>query len=229
MQREIQVTGDGSHTLYIPEMDEHYHSVHGAIQESRHVFIEAGLSHHPANKLVVFEVGFGTGLNAWLTLLEAQKQHREVIYFTIEKYPLTPDEYQILNYAEAGEAKDRQLFQSMHECNWGEMVQISPSFNLYKIKGDLRETGLTLFPKFDLVYFDAFAPNKQEDLWNTEIYRKLYQQSNTGAIFVTYCAKGVVRRGLQEAGFVAERLAGPPGKHEMLRGTKHWTVTVKKI
>lgn len=220
MQRELRITEDGSHTFYLPGMDENYHSTHGAIQESQHVFIEAGLKQVNKNEVNILEVGFGTGLNALLTLLEAQQLNLQVRYTGIEKYPLSKEEYSHLNYASLLKTECRKEFMQMHETPWEQQENIVSNFQLIKTKEDIITCSFDPFPFFDLVYFDAFAPNKQDGVWNREIFRKIYARCNQGAIFVTYCAKGSVRRDLQDAGFTMERIPGPPGKKEMLRGRK---------
>jgi tRNA U34 5-methylaminomethyl-2-thiouridine-forming methyltransferase MnmC len=220
MNRHLIITEDGSHSLFVPELDEQYHSIHGAIQESNHVFIDAGFKLCSKANLVVFEVGFGTGLNAFLTLLATKETKQTVTYFGIERYPLVPEEYNFLNFAAQINQEYAQEFQQLHVCDWGKLNFITPEFTLYKIKSDFRNENIEKLPLFDVIYFDAFAPNKQPDLWHETIYRKIYSHSNQGAILVTYCAKGIVRRELQQSGFSVERISGPPGKKEMLRAIK---------
>jgi len=217
MKREIIESTDGSHTLFVPELDEHYHSVHGAIQESMHVFIEAGLRNQEKIELNIFEAGFGTGLNALLTLNEALDNNLKIHFTSIEKYPLSKEEASHLNYAKLLE-KNQKEFTFMHEANWEETVPVNSSFSLEKLKGDLKNISLT--KKYDLIYFDAFAPEKQPDLWSEEIFQKMYDISAPNGILVTYCAKGVVRRTMQAVGYTVERIPGPPGKRQMLRATK---------
>jgi tRNA U34 5-methylaminomethyl-2-thiouridine-forming methyltransferase MnmC len=213
----FQVTEDGSHTLYLPEMDEHYHSVHGAIQESRHVFIDAGFEACTAEQPRVFEVGFGTGLNTLLTAIEAGKRGRKVRYTSVELYPLALEQALMLNYGKMLE--EEELFANLHQTAWNESVAVNNSFDLRKIEADFASMPMAE-NEYDLIYFDAFAPNKQADLWQPEIFDRLFRSLKPDGIFVTYCAKGVVRRMLQTSGFVVERLPGPPGKHEMLRGRR---------
>jgi tRNA U34 5-methylaminomethyl-2-thiouridine-forming methyltransferase MnmC len=220
MKRELIITEDGSHTLYLPEMQEHYHSVHGALQESKHVFIEAGLKQLSQPSIYLFEVGFGTGLNALLSWQHALEYKKQIHYFGLEKYPLQPEEYQQLNYGSFLKRASVNDLQKMHECPWDQPVQVSEQFILHKINNDLHWCDFEELPLFDLIYFDAFAPNKQEGIWTKTIFRKLYEHCKPGAILVTYCAKGSVRRDLQAAGFSMERIPGPPGKKEMLRGIK---------
>ena len=220
MQRQLIVTEDGSHTLFVPELDENYHSTHGAIQESQHVFIESGLLFSTKQEVTILEIGFGTGLNALLSLIAGEKAAKHIQYIGIEKYPLRPEEYSVLNYGELlSETGKKQLLQ-LHACAWESEQHISDQFILQKLACDARLINWETLPYFDLIYFDAFAPNKQSDLWNQELYRSIYNHANHDALFVTYCAKGVVRRDLQAVGFKVERIPGPPGKMEMLRGIK---------
>jgi tRNA U34 5-methylaminomethyl-2-thiouridine-forming methyltransferase MnmC len=220
MDRQLVLTEDGSHSLYVPELDEQYHSIHGAIQESEHVFIQSGLALCQKDEINIVELGFGTGLNALLALIYAEKNNRKITYISSEKYPLSAFEYELLNYANRIDPLYNEAFMHLHNCRWNEEVLIGEQFSLVKIIGDFREIELGPLPLFDLVFFDAFAPNKQPDLWNEEVYSKIYDHCNPGAIFVTYCAKGIVRRGLQQVGFAVERIPGPPGKKEMLRAIK---------
>jgi len=220
MERILIKTDDGSHTLFLPEIDEHYHSTHGAIQESKHVFIEAGLKQMQKNELTIFEVGFGTGLNSFLTYLETENTHLKINYYCIEKYPLTDEIYQSLNYADEKRGNEGTVFQLMHHSSWNVMTEIDARFNLTKIDADIITFDFSNLPQFDLIYFDAFAPNKQPELWTSEMFQQLYNKCNPGGILVTYCAKGEIRRKLQSVGFNVERLNGPPGKREMLRGIK---------
>lgn len=221
MKRIIERTEDGSATLFVPELDEHYHSVKGARTESQHIFIDMGLKASAAPQPHVLEIGFGTGLNALLTLEAAEQDARSVHYTGIELYPLAWEEVDALGYS------NNPLFKQLHTAPWEEDVKISPHFTLRKIKGDantvineeLRVVNSSFSPS--VVYFDAFAPEKQPEMWNEQLFRSLYVYMNTGGILTTYCAKGVIRRMLQAVGFRVERLPGPPGgKREILRATK---------
>lgn len=216
--RELQLTADGSHTLFLPGMDEHYHSVNGAVQESRHIFIDAGMKEAVKDELQVLEIGFGTGLNAFLTLLEAETSGKRVIYHTVELYPLQPELVRALNYPAVICPEKESLFYALHESPWDQPVEIIPYFTLYKIEGDSNTCRLP--EAADLIYFDAFAPDKQPGMWHQEIFNKLYSHTAENGILTTYCAKGVVRRMMQEAGYTVERIPGPPGKREMLRARK---------
>jgi tRNA U34 5-methylaminomethyl-2-thiouridine-forming methyltransferase MnmC len=218
MKRIIELTEDGSHTLYLPEMDEHFHSIHGAVQESMHVFINNGLSQCKQAEIHLLEVGFGTGLNALLTMLH--RQEKIIHYYSLEKYPLTAEEYSQLNYTENCSPEIQAHFLQMHNSAWGKPIEIVPGFELTKLTCDLRTVDLTALPAFDLVYFDAFAPGKQPDLWTDAIFQKISRQCKPGAIITTYCAKGDIRRSLQKNGFAMQRVPGPPGKRQMLYGEK---------
>lgn len=220
MQRKVIDTGDGSKTLFIPEMDEQYHSVNGARTESEHVFLGKGYLHHPSKSPIVFEVGFGTGLNALLTAHAAENMQRKTTFVSIEKYPLDFDLVKQLNYGKLISPQAEQLFNKIHEAEWGEKTTISKYFKLLKIEGDLTNYQFQISDTFDIVYFDAFGPDKQPALWEPEIFRKIYDASVTNSVFVTYSAKGRIRRQLRDCGYLMERLPGPPGKREMLRGTK---------
>lgn len=212
---ELQLTADGSHTLFVPELDEHYHSVNGAIQEAMHVFINAGLRQIEKKEITIFEVGFGTGLNAYLTLLEAlSDSDLNITYYSVERYPLELNLIKQLNYAYT----QSELFIRMHEAMWDSQVRITENFSLFKLYGD---SNTIKFPEgIDLVYFDAFGPDKQPEVWNQDVFNSLYEKSNPCGLLTTYCAKGAVRRMMKEAGYSVERIPGPPGKREMLRASK---------
>ncbi len=220
MKQKIIPTADGSKTLYLPEINEQYHSVNGALTESQYVFIEKGFRSHPGTMPVVYEVGFGTGLNALLTAINAEKYKRKTTYFTIEKYPLDETVINQLNYGQLVSEKAQHWFGQIHACRWNETVEINPWFFLHKLNADIITSPLTDTKYFDVVYFDAFGPDKQPEMWTPEIFRKIFNHCSTGSIFVTYSAKGEVRRQLGAAGFQMERLPGPPGKKQMLRGIK---------
>ena len=206
----VSITDDGSKTVYSGRFGEHYHSTFGAVNESNHVFIEAGYSAVAANPVSVLEIGFGTGLNAWLTLQQSGRLHRRTFYETIELYPIED--------ATISELSDNEVFRSLHAAHWEQPVEITPDFIIYKRKSNLLQTTFTT--KFDVVYFDAFSPAVQPEMWNFDIFANLYEAMNPGAVLTTYCAKGEVRRTMQNAGFTTERLPGPAGKREMLRAKK---------
>ena len=223
MEREIIYTGDGSHSMKIREMGVAYHSIHGAIQESRHVFIEAGF--YASDRLErpdavrIFEVGFGTGLNATLTLIESEKQKQNIYYETIELDPLKPEEAKTLNYCNVLQRQDLQkIFERLHECAWDEQIAIRPNFSFLKREDNLLnfETSET----FDLIYFDAFDPNVQPELWTQRIFEKMFSILRPGGILTTYSSKGTIRRAMRAEGFVVEKIPGPPGKREIVRALK---------
>lgn len=218
---ELKKTADGSHTLFVPELNETYHSIHGAIQESQHVFIKNGLHYFSDKETIsILEIGFGTGLNALLTLLAVENSSQTVNYVSLEKFPLPNKLIQQLNYPTQLKLNVTQtaLFHQLHTCEWNTSTPISKNFNLLKIENDLAD--FQSDTTFDIVYFDAFAPEKQAELWTDIIFSKIYSLLNAGGILVTYCAKGVVKRTLKSVGFQLEILPGPPGKREMIRAVK---------
>lgn len=219
MEKILQLTADGSHTLFIPSMDEHYHSVNGAIQEAMHVFIEAGLHSIQKEFVRILEIGFGTGLNAFLTLRDVEENSRlKVEYHSIELYPLNMEVISSLNYGKIIWPDRKDLFEKLHFAKWNTPEKISDNFTLCKIEGDSNVCDLPV--DIDLIYFDAFAPDKQPEMWTQAIFDRLYSYTAPGGIIVTYCAKGEVRRMMQKAGYAMSRLPGPPGKRHMLYGKK---------
>lgn len=210
-------TGDGSHSLYDNVLNETYHSRHGARRESMHVFIASGLKKiAPSNSpICILEVGYGTGLNAFLTAIESRAYASGVHYTTLETNPLDATIYNQLNYALD---EEKELFNKIQEIDWEKDAFISDHFTI--LKKQVKVQDFATEKKFDLVYYDAFGPPTQPEMWTKEIFERLYHHLNTGGIFVTYCAKGQVRRDLESCGFKVERLPGPPGKREMLRATK---------
>ena len=220
MERKLILTEDGSHTISVPEMNVFYHSIHGAIQESMHVFIQAGLRDSKLFDYVgvhhILEIGFGTGLNALLTLIEADKHKNRIYYTAIELYPLNETETSQLNYCEQLNLPHyKTLFEKMHQCEWEEMIEITDNFRLTKIK--CNPIDLSTENSFFIIYFDAFAPNAQPELWTKEVFDKMYSILQPGGILVTYCSKGDVRRAMITAGFDVEKLPGPSRKREMIR------------
>ena len=218
----IELTGDGSHTIVIPELNVTYHSKHGAMQESMHVFIKEGLHYlldrNLFNKdevLNIFEVGFGTGLNAWLSLNEAVNHNQKIFYQTIEPYPLSIDEAEKLNYPLTLNKDLHEYFFQLHACEWNKEILIHSLFSFEKINASLQN--FTTNKKFHLIYFDAFDPTAQPELWTENIFRKMFDILNFNGILVTYCSKGIVRRAMQAAGFNVEKLPGPKGKREIVR------------
>jgi tRNA U34 5-methylaminomethyl-2-thiouridine-forming methyltransferase MnmC len=220
IKREIIVTSDGSTTIHLPEWNENYHSKHGAIQEAKHVFIQNGLSLFAGNEISVMEIGFGTGLNAFITFLEAKKLNIPIDYVGVEAFPVAVSEILQLNYVEELAAQDyRTEFELMHTNSWEIKAKLSDTFSLTKRQQFF--DAITDSEKFDLIYFDAFGYRVQPELWSTEIFRKMYNALKSGGILVTYAARGVVKRSMIEVGFTVEKLAGPPGKREMFRAKKH--------
>ena len=213
---EVQFTDDGSATIFIPEMDEHYHSVKGALTESLHIYRDCAFLHRSnGTRLRLLEVGFGTGLNATVTAMVADSNH-PVHYITLEKYPVGNDVLSALDY---DKIVDKTLFNAIHQAPWDTPIEITPHFTIEKRLCDY--TCDTLPGEIDVVYFDAFAPEKQPDMWTAEAFKRLYESMNSNATLTTYCAKGDIRRLLAATGFTVERIAGPVGgKREILRATK---------
>ena len=224
MQRKIILTADGSHTVTIPEMNVTYHSVHGAIQESRHVFIEAGLKYASGrftrpDALHILEIGLGTGLNALLSLIESENKQLQIHYTAIEPFPLSAEEIASLNYCQQLDRNDLQdMFAKLHTCELEKETALASYFTVHKTTQSLLQ--FTTIERYDLVYFDAFAPSAQPELWTNDVFENLNQLLLPGGILVTYCSKGDVRRAMLAAGFTIEKLAGPPGKREMIRAIK---------
>ena len=214
---QLQLTDDGSTTIYLPEIDEHYHSVKGAITESRHIYRDCAFLHYPSSDktLRLLEVGFGTALNASLTAMTASASHR-VHYITLERFPISIEMAQTLGYEQF---INPDIFQALHKAPWGESIAINEFFEIEKRLCDF--TCDSLPNSIDVVYLDSFAPEKQPEMWTNEALSRLVDVMNPGAILTTYCAKGEIRRRLQALGLVVERIAGPPGgKREILRATK---------
>lgn len=216
-KRELKITEDGSHTLFVPEIDECYHSTKGAVQESLHIFIEAGLMQCSKPEVNILEIGFGTGLNAFLTLLKSQELNQTINYTGIELYPIPVEKALQLNYPEFLN-EDSSFFNKIHISPWNEAVQIMENFTLIKLNADF--TKFDLEGQFDVIYFDAFSPEKQLEMWSDKMFKKLYLCAFENAVMTTYCSKGVVRRGMESVGFSVEKLPGPPGKREILRARK---------
>ncbi|NQY08342.1 MAG: tRNA (5-methylaminomethyl-2-thiouridine)(34)-methyltransferase MnmD [Flavobacteriales bacterium] len=216
MKLNLVVTGDGSHTLYAVDLNEHYHSVNGAIQESQHVFIDAALRYHKKSEVNILEIGFGTGLNAVLSLKETEEFGRVIHYHGIEPFPLERELLDKFNYSsEIGEEK---YFDLIHAASWDASEFISENFNLFKDQTTIQTVELS--KRYDIVYFDAFAPDIMPELWTIAVFAKIYKAMNLDGVFTTYSCKGVVRRALLEVGFDVEKIPGPPGKREMLRAVK---------
>jgi tRNA U34 5-methylaminomethyl-2-thiouridine-forming methyltransferase MnmC len=219
VKREIIQTLDGSTTIHLEEWGECYHSKHGAIQEAKHVFIKNGFSLFTESPISVLEIGFGTGLNAFITFLEANKKQQHINYVGVEAYPVAANEVLMMNYvAELGADEHENVFKIMHESNWDEAISITDLFTLTKRKQFFQE--IDDVETFDLIYFDAFGYQVQPELWSTDIFRRMYAALKPNGVLVTYAARGVVKRSMIEVGFKVEKLAGPPGKREMFRARK---------
>jgi tRNA U34 5-methylaminomethyl-2-thiouridine-forming methyltransferase MnmC len=215
---ELRITGDGSHTLYIPGIDEHYHSHFGAITESRHIFIRAGLASIEKNDISILEVGFGTGLNALLTAIYAADNHKNIVYVTLEQYPLSPDILKALNYGSLAGGDGQEIFNAIHAAPWDEASGLSPWFTIEKRLLDL--TSESPEGIFDLVYFDAFGPDKQPEMWTMDVISRIAAVTHSGTVLVTYSAKGTLKRMLRLLDFDVKLIPGPPGKRVMTRATK---------
>ena len=224
MKRKIITTSDGSKTIQIEDWDEQYHSVHGAINEANHVFIKHGLhffytTFSEENAAIsILEIGFGTGLNAFITALESEKLNRLINYVGIEAYPVSEGEYKQLNYEQLITGGQSRIFKKLHESDWEIANPITSKFNLEKRKqffSEIQDTN-----RYNIIYFDAFGARVQPELWTEAIFKIMFNALKHKGVLVTYSAKGSVRRALQNVGFTVERLPGPPGKREMLRATK---------
>lgn len=217
MKREIIITSDGSTTIHLPNWNEQYHSKHGAIQEAKHVFIKNGLDIISSDEVSILEIGFGTGLNCFITFLKAKKR---IDYVGVEAYPVSKEEAEKMNYVTELNAEEHQVvFDTIHNISWDTPHKISPNFTLTKREQFFKDISDNC--KFNLIYFDAFGARVQPELWTEEIFKKMHKALKPNGILVTYAAKGSVRRAMQSVGFSVERLQGPPGKREMLRATKN--------
>lgn len=222
MKRTIVLTEDGSSSLFVESIQEHFHSHFGAIQEAQLIFIQNGFKaklNSLEKQISILEIGFGTGLNCFLTILENQNDPVSVYYEGIEKYPLSESEYLQLNYPKLLDPKKQPLFLKLHETPWNTPINIDPLFSLCKRECSF-ETATFDANRFDVVYFDPFSPDKQPEMWEISLVKKVYDAMKSGAVLLTYCTKGVVKRTLREVGFSIEKLPGPIGKREILRATK---------
>lgn len=219
MEREIIYTTDGSTTIHIKDWDECYHSKHGAIQEAKHVFIKNGLALFPNQKISILEIGFGTGLNAFITYLEAKELGQHIDYVGVEAYPISKQELQSMNYPnELNAMESKAIFDEMHTSNWETINNLSENFSLTKRKQFFEE--IDDIEKFDLIYFDAFGYRVQPELWSISVFERMYKALKNNSVLVTYAARGIIKRNMIEVGFTVEKLAGPPGKREMFRARK---------
>jgi tRNA U34 5-methylaminomethyl-2-thiouridine-forming methyltransferase MnmC len=218
LKREIIITSDGSTSINLPELNEQYHSKKGAIQEAYHVFIRMGLDLFSDN-ISILEIGFGTGLNAFITFLEGERRKMSINYNGVEAYPVIQEEVVALNYiAQLDAQMYAQEFKDFHATDWEVPQQISKNFSLTKRKqlfNDIKDDNV-----HDLIYYDAFGSRVQPELWGEEIFSIMFKALKSGGVLVTYAAKGSARRAMEAVGFTVERLAGPPGKREMLRARK---------
>jgi tRNA U34 5-methylaminomethyl-2-thiouridine-forming methyltransferase MnmC len=211
-------TSDGSHTIYVPELNEHYHSIHGAVQESTFIFINNGFDVCKADPLSILEVGLGTGLNVLLTAIKSMIGTRKVNYTSIEKYPLDIKTINSLNHYKFAGEHGSEIFHLIHSSPWESSVNICKNFNLRKIEADFTKGQLS--GRYDLIYFDAFGPDKQPQMWTREMFTAISAVTNNNGILVTYSAKGEVKRSLKACGFDVTLLPGPPGKRQMIRAIK---------
>ena len=219
MERQIITTDDGSVTIYIPEMNESYHSKFGAIQEAYHVFIQNGLALTEGRPVSILEAGFGTGLNAFITFFESEKTGQSIRYTGIEAYPVNPGEVSHLNYVSQLNAFDKQsVFDLMHDCPWDKEINISENFTL--LKSQQRFEQINDGDRYDLIYFDAFGYHAQPELWSVSIFDKMHNALKKNGILVTYACRTVIKNAMIEAGFTTRKVPGPPGKREMLIARK---------
>jgi tRNA U34 5-methylaminomethyl-2-thiouridine-forming methyltransferase MnmC len=216
-------TSDGSSSLLNVALNETYHSTHGAIQESAHVFIKNGLQFfiekNHSNSVSIFEVGFGTGLNALLALLFSQENKVQINYTSIEAFPVDWETASQLNYPDQLKRDTQNYFQQLHQAEWEKKTKITETFSLFKVKTSIQNFELSP-NQFDIIFFDAFAPTKQPEMWTLQVLEKIVLATKSGGVFVTYCAKGQLKRDLKSLGMVVESLTGPPGKREMVRAIK---------
>lgn len=219
-KNRIYLTEDGSHSIHSGKFEVSYHSKHGAIAEAYHVFIDAALRFKAVlqKEIKILEIGFGTGLNAYVTLLEAIKRNLSIEYIGVEAYPITEEQVKSLNYPEQLQPIYKDLFLKIHQADWNNPAKINEHFTITKLL--LEFENINFENQFDIIYFDAFAPNAQPELWGEEIMSKMYKALKPDGIMTTYCAKGVVKRTMKSVGFTVEALPGPPYKREMTRALK---------
>ena len=217
MKNKLIITNDGSHSIFNHTINECYHSKHGSIVEAEHVFIKHGFSTENKSKLNILEIGFGTGLNALLTYQKTSQKLIKVNYHTIENRPIKKDIYTQLNFTDLIGLEQEELLK-LHNCSWNTEHLISPHFKITKHLKSLEKYDTDL--KFDIIYFDAFSPEKQKELWTKKTFKKMYRILKKNGFLVTYCAKGIVKRTMKSVGFEIIVLDGPPGKRQMTRGNK---------
>lgn len=219
MKREVVNTGDGSKTIRIIDLEENYHSSHGALQEAIHVFIENGLKAIDKKGVNIFEMGFGTGLNAFITGVIASDLDKKVFYQGVEAYPVIKEEIDALGYAGILGDENKLIYNKIHEVEWEAVSKITDNLKVLKNRAKIQDLELPV-DFFDVIYYDAFGPRTQGEMWSVELLQKMYDALNKGAFLVTYCAQGQVKRNMKAVGFEIEKLAGPPGKREMTRAWK---------
>ncbi|MBO6184720.1 MAG: tRNA (5-methylaminomethyl-2-thiouridine)(34)-methyltransferase MnmD [Chryseobacterium sp.] len=223
MEREIKTTNDGSKTLFISELNENYHSHHGALQEAEHVFIKNGLKLINDYEINILELGFGTGLNVLVTINEYLKTDKNHVinYFTLEKYPINESEIEKLAYFELFDNVElKNIYQKIHQSEWEKSIEIIPGFHLHKIQRDFFDLKNIDLPKINLVYYDCFGARVQPDLWEMPLFEMVSDKMNVNGLLTTYSSKGSVRRILQDLNFKVEKKQGPPGKREMINAIK---------
>ncbi len=234
MKRQIVETEDGSKTIHIEDWNETYHSIHGAVQEAFHVFINNGLNFYKEDKkpIKILEIGLGTGLNSFITLLESEANQLKIEYYGVEKFPVSAEEFDAVNYFDdvfkfypnLVERREEFLgyYQKMFGINWEELTEISPYFTFKKIEKDFFDLTVEDGNEFDLVYFDAFGSQVQPELWEEDLLTIVSNLTKSSSIITTYAAKGSFKRGLKANGFVVKKFPGPPGKREMMVGFKNF-------
>lgn len=219
MKRTVITTSDGSSTLKVEDWGETYHSVHGAIQEALHVYIKNGFDRIDKGDFRILEMGFGTGLNALLTYIEAKQQNKTIVYHGVEGFPLKDNEVAVLNYTSGETTQEYSaVFNTMHDLEWEKEIEIADFFKIKKIESRFED--LNLKQEYDLVYFDVFGYPYQPELWSEAIFKKMYDGLKPNGLLVTYACRGVIKRAMKQVGFEIEVCAGPPGKREMLLAWK---------
>lgn len=219
MKREIIQTKDGSTSILLPDWNETYHSKFGAIQEAKHVFIKNGLSLFEGKSVSILEIGFGTGLNAFITYLEAKSANQKIDYTGVEAYPVSEEDALKMNYvSELGAKSSEEIFLKMHKTDWNEKVILDGNFTLEKQNIKFQE--IADENKYDLIYFDAFGFRVQPELWSLEIFQIMFKALKPNGVLVTYACRSSIKNAMKDSGFTVEKLNGPPGKREMLRASK---------